>query len=84
MKKVKFVKKAGFYNGIYPEGSVVMVDDNFAAYTLGLGDTVLAEEKDPITDPTPYVMKPRTTDAEESLAIIANALKPKAASAEKT
>lgn len=83
MKKVKFLKKPGYYNGIYPEGSIVMVDDNFAAYACGLGDAEFADANAPITDPTPYIMKPRTTDAEESLAIIANALKPKAAGAEK-
>ena len=81
MKRVRFLKKPGYYNGTYPEGAVVMVDDNFAAYAIGLGDAEPAKDTDPITDPIPYTMKERTTGAEESLAIIADALRPKVAPA---
>lgn len=84
MMKIRFLKRPGYYNGNYPEGSVVMVDENFGKYAVGLGDAELANAGDPITDPIPYTMAVRTTGAEESLAIIADALRPKVSSGKET
>jgi len=73
MERIKFTKP-GYYNGNYPEGSVVDVDKAFADYAMGCGDAVKAGTDDKITDLTPYIMKPRVTDAESALTTIANAL----------
>lgn len=75
MKRIKFLKKPGYYNGTYPEGGVAEVDDNFAAYAIGLGDAELTNE--PVMDPIPYIMKPKVTAAEEALISIAEALRPR-------
>ena len=75
MKKIKFLKKPGYYNGTYPENGIAEVDDNFAAYVCGLGDAEYAKDSDPVTDPIPYIMKPKVTAAEEALMSIADALR---------
>lgn len=72
-KKIKFLK-ARYYNCNYPVGSVVEVDDNFAAYAMAMGSAEEAKAGDKITEPIPYIMKPRVSGAEEALTIIANSL----------
>lgn len=76
--KIKFLKKPGYYNGTYPEGAVALVDKNFGDYVVGMGDAERVPDSTPVTDPTPYEMAPRKTSAEESLAVIADALRPRA------
>lgn len=73
MVKIKYLKP-GYYNCNYPAGSVVEVDHAYATYMIGMGDVVLAAPDDKITDPIPYVMKQRTSPAEDALVAIANAV----------
>lgn len=71
--KIKYLK-AGYYNCNYPVGSVVEVDDGYARYVIGLGEAELALPSDKVTDPIPYVMKQRTSPAEDALVTIAQAV----------
>lgn len=73
MPKIKFLKP-GYYNCNYPEGAVVNVDSNYANYVIGLGTAKLANDDEKITDPVPYVMKPRKSGSDEALSVIAEAL----------
>ena len=71
--KIKYIRH-GYYNCNYPPGSVVEVDDAYATYILGVGDAEKASPNDPITSPTPYVMKVRASPADDALTLIAQVL----------
>jgi hypothetical protein len=73
-KKIKFLKP-NYYNCNYPAGSIVEVEDNYAAYMIGMDEAIEVDSQAKVTEPTPYVMKQRETPTDKALTILAEILK---------